>query len=217
MHQPDPENETDFDISSIVGWYETCLKEHGPTAKGVDWPDREHMEARFRVMLGIIEAGLKRPVLLDLGCGPGLMVDYLEKTGRLANIEYHGLDISEKMIAAARARRPDCDFVRRDPLAEPLPDKSVDYVIMNGVLTEKRDLDQDSMTEYAQALITAAFRVAKQGIAFNVMGRNVDKKRKYLFHWPMTEMADFLEKQISSDYAVRDEYDDFEITVYVRR
>ena len=90
---------------------------------------------------------------------------------------YHGIDLSPAMVAAARARWPDRDISCRDIVQNPLPDQSVDYVIMNGVLTEKRTLSHEVMAGIAKELIVAAFSAARVGIAFNAMSRHVDWQR----------------------------------------
>ena len=66
-------------------------------------------------------------------------------------------------------------------LATPMPKQSVDIVIMNGVLTERISLSVEAMTAMAKALVAAAFRVARVGIAFNVMNAHVDWERADLF------------------------------------
>ncbi|TDC21001.1 methyltransferase domain-containing protein [Streptomyces sp. 8K308] len=54
----------------------------------------------------------------DIGCGTGLAVAELAERGAAAM----GFDIDERMLAAARARRPGADLRRGDALALPLPD-----------------------------------------------------------------------------------------------
>src|SRR5262245_3617890 len=150
---------------SIVAHYEACLARHGPTHRGADWPNPEDLRVRFEVMLGVVQFGKPSPHILDLGCGPGLLLDHLQATGRLAEVEYSGIDMSSAMIEAARRRWPDRAFSVRDVLRDPVPADSFDYVLMNGVLTEKVNLGQEAMVDYAQQLIAAALRVARRGIA----------------------------------------------------
>src|SRR6266567_915679 len=82
----------------IVRHYESCLAQHGANPKGVDWPNGIARAARFSIMLELIE-GIERPALLDVGCGPGLLVDYLTATGAIDRVDYEGVDLSEAMIA----------------------------------------------------------------------------------------------------------------------
>jgi SAM-dependent methyltransferase len=200
----------------IVGHYESRLGEHGATPRGADWPNGADLAARFGVMMEFVAESGKRPIVLDLGCGPGLLLDYLAAAGN-SPIEYRGIDLSSAMIEAARQRWPSYDFACRDILASPLPEQSVDVVIMNGVLTERVTVGVEAMTSLAQSLVVAAFRVARFGIAFNVMNSHVDWQRDDLFHWPFDALAGFLKRDVSRHYAFRADYGLYEYTCFVRR
>jgi SAM-dependent methyltransferase len=201
----------------IVRHYEGCLAKHGATPRGVDWPNGADLAARFSVMLELVAEGGERPILLDLGCGPGLLLDYLAATGGVDRVKYHGIDLSSAMIEVARTRWPTHEFSCRDILAAPLPEQSCDIVIMNGVLTERVSLSVEAMTAMAESLVTAAFHAARIGIAFNVMNAHVDWERNDLFHWPFDSLADFLKREIGRHYAFRADYGLYEYICFVRR
>jgi SAM-dependent methyltransferase len=207
------------DWSALVTHYERCLERHGATPKGVDWPDVPDLAVRFDTLLGLLDgaAADPRPVLLDLGCGPGLLLDYLKATGRLETVEYRGIDLSPAMVEAARHRWPDRDISCRDVVKDPLPQQGVDYVIMNGVLTERQTLSHEVMAGMAEELIVAAFGAARIGIAFNAMSRHVEWQRPELFHWGFDELAAFLRTRVSRHYAFRSDYGLYEHTTFVWR
>jgi SAM-dependent methyltransferase len=201
----------------ITGHYEGCLRKHGATPAGVDWPSGADLATRYGIMLELMaEAGI-RPQLLDLGCGPGLIVDYLHATGRLDQVSYHGIDLSHEMVEVARARWPEHAFSCRDIISEPMPEQSVDVVIMNGVLTERVTLDVETMTALAKALVMAAFRVARTGIVFNVMNAHVEWHRNDLFYWSFDSLANFLMREVSPHYVLRADYGLYEYSCIVRR
>src|SRR4051794_15904401 len=137
----------------IVEHYEACLREFGATPRGVDWPNPADLATRFRVMLEAVDGISGRPAVLDLGCGAGLLLDYLSAVGRLDSVDYRGIDLSQQMVDVARSRWPAYDFSSRDIIAAPLPAQSVDVVLMNGILTERLSLGFDAMVELAQSLI----------------------------------------------------------------
>ena len=203
--------------AELVGHYEGCFLEHGRTPKGVDWPNAEDLANRFEVMLGVMRPTAGRASFLDLGCGPGLLVDYLERTDRLGKIEYAGIDLSAPMLESARAAWPDLPFERRDILAEPLAERSFDYVILNGVLTERVSVPREEMIAFAADLLEAAFAAARVGIAFNVMSKLVDWEREDLFHWGFDEMAATLGPRLSRHMTIRADYGLREYTTYVYR
>jgi SAM-dependent methyltransferase len=205
------------DWDGIVRHYETCLKQYGTTPRGVDWPNGADLADRFGVMLELLAEAGERPALLDLGCGPGLLLDYLAAIGRLDAVEYRGIDLSSMMIDAARTRWPAHDFSCMDILASPMPERSVDVVIMNGVLTERATLSVERMMALAQSLVAAAFRTARVGVAFNVMNAHVDWQRDDLFHWPFDALAAFLRRDVTTHYSFRADYGLYEYTCFAWR
>jgi len=70
--------------------------------------------------------------MLDFGCGYGRVLGELYKEGYDKLI---GLDFSPAMIAAARAQYPEIAFEQIESLSIPLPDASVDGVLLFSVLT----------------------------------------------------------------------------------
>ena len=172
------------------------------------------------MQLGVLDAVPRQaglPSLLDLGCGPGLLLNYLTATGRVDAVEYRGIDISPAMIELGRRRWPGKAFQVRDILADPLPPESVDVVLMNGVLTERQGIPRERMVIMAESLLTAAFQAARYGIAFNAMSRHVDWEREDLFHWGFDEVAAFLKRNLTRHFSFRADYGLFEFTAFAWR
>lgn len=199
----------------LTSHYEDCFRRHGRTPQGVDWPNAADLATRFETMLGV--TGGSKGSILDLGCGPGLLLDHLESTGRLGGFDYSGIDLSEPMLEAARQRWPGHSFTRQDILEQPLTEDQADYVLMNGLLTERRGIGEDRMRSYALDLLEAAFRGARRGIAFNVMSKLVDWERDDLFHWGFDDMAQAVSTRLSRRLVIRADYGLYEYTVYVYR
>lgn len=202
--------------SPIVSHYEQCLERHGANHLGMDWPNLSDLHKRLKVLLGVVRSTDGQvPRLLDVGCGVGLLLDYIKDHANENNYNYTGLDISANMVNEARRRHSEAEFVTRDILTQPLEDSSYDYIVMNGVLTEKVTLSHDEMESYAKRLITAAFQIASKGIAFNVMSSHVDWEREDLFHWPLDAAVDFMRKHCTRHIVVRMDYGLYEYTVYL--
>src|SRR5262249_3421330 len=65
--------------------------------------------------------------VLDVATGPGDVA----AAAAAAGAQVIAIDFSSSMIAAARRRYPDVDFREGDAQALPIPDRSVDAVVMN--------------------------------------------------------------------------------------
>jgi SAM-dependent methyltransferase len=205
---------------SIVAHYEACLERHGDCHLGVDWPRAQDVDARYRVMLGVIPPDGRdpaRPVrLLDFGCGAGHFYDFLGRTG-VDYVQYFGLDLSEKFVRLCRAKYPGAPFYCQDVLegANGLP--RFDFAVMNGVFTEKRALGFAEMFAYFRQVVRRVFAVVDRGIAFNVMSKQVDWEREELFHLPLDELAWFLKREITRHFVIRNDYGLYEYTAYAYR
>ncbi len=198
--------------------YEKRLNEFGPNSRGMDWPNPEDLEKRFKVLTGIInfsENGNTKKTILDLGCGVGLLVNFLKNNGLIENLNYYGVDISLKMIDAAKKLLSDFNFEVRDILKNPFSEGKFDYVIMNGLLTEKQEMSQSQMIEFAQNIILNSYKSCSKGIAFNVMSSHVDWKRDDLFHWELDGVVEFMVKNCSRKIKIMMDYDLYEYTVHL--
>jgi hypothetical protein len=61
------------------------------------------------------------------------------------------------------------------------------------------------------------FPFVGKGLAFNVMSKHVDWERDDLFHLPLDVLADFLTKNLTRNYIIRNDYGRYAYTVYVYR
>lgn len=202
---------------SIVHHYEGALEAHREGARAVNWKSERDAAIRYAVMLGLIRPTDPRPAtLLDFGCGLGDLLDHMRRAG-YADIGYAGLDISPKFLERARARFPDVDFYCGDLLRDELSLPVFDYVVMNGVFTRRHDLSHGEMLDYLRRLLERAFALARIGLAFNVMAKNVDYEGEGLFHLSYDEAARVLTESLSRHFVVRADYGLYEYTCYVYR
>jgi SAM-dependent methyltransferase len=201
----------------IVEHYESCLAKHGDTHLGVDWPKARDAETRYRVMLELIRLPRPRIVkLLDFGCGASHLYEHIVANG-IGGLDYTGLDLSTKFVELSRKKFPKNAYVCADILEEPDAVPASDYIVMNGVFTEKRGLTFDEMLAYFERTLTAVFAKAQHGIAFNVMSKHLDWEREDLFHLPFDMLARFLARTLTRSFVIRNDYGLYEYTTYVYR
>jgi SAM-dependent methyltransferase len=198
---------------NIVEHYENCFRRFGDSFKGVDWPKEEDALLRYKIMLELIPEQEKCS-LLDFGCGTAFLYDFILKND-YQNINYTGLDISIEFIDVCKQKHPDKTFICTDILESPEQLGSFDYLVLNGVFTEKRDLTFDEMFDYFKNIIRLLYTKANKGIAFNVMTKHVEWEREDLFHLPFDLLVSFLKSEISQSFIIRNDYGLFEYTVYL--
>ena len=71
------------------------------------------------------------------------------------------------------------------------------------------------MWGYFRRMLITIYDKCNRGFAFNVMSKNVAWEREDLFHVPHDLLSDFLCKNITRNYIMRNDYGLYEYTVYV--
>ncbi len=202
---------------SIVQHYETCLQQHGSGHKAVDWPNESDAQTRYKVMLEVAQNDTRDSLsLLDFGCGLGALYQFIREQEADRRINYHGLDISQLFIDRCREKYPDINWYCEDVLTSGNT-TSFDYIVLNGVFTEKRELQYSAMFDYFKQLTKTVFARTTTGMAFNVMSPDVQWSRLDLFHLSFDLLTDFLTKEVTRNFIIRNDYGLYEYTVYVYR
>jgi SAM-dependent methyltransferase len=201
----------------IIAHYEWCLRTYGDQHLGVDWSSARGAEIRYRVMLDVIRGPRSRRVsVLDFGCGASHLLDFIIREN-VEGLDYVGLDLSPAFIALSRRKYPDVSYHCVDVLEDATALPTCDYVVMNGVFTEKCDLSHEEMFAYMAAVLRCAFVLARQGLAFNVMSAELGWEQPFLFHVPAEQMTAFVRAELTDNFVIRTDYGLSDYTVYLYR
>jgi SAM-dependent methyltransferase len=196
----------------IAEHYNNCFQQHGDNNLGVDWPNYEDTLIRHQVMYDLIKD--TGATLLDFGCGLGHFYEWIKDNYNPKIAKYSGLDINEGFYNTCITKFSHLKFYHLDIFQDnDLP--NFDYITVNGVFTEKRDLSQDEMMDFFISTITKLWNKCNKGIAFNLMSKHVDWEREDLFHVGLDELGWFLKKNLSRDFIIRNDYKLYEYTTYV--
>ncbi|MCP3905642.1 MAG: class I SAM-dependent methyltransferase [Planctomycetes bacterium] len=201
----------------LTAHYDSCLATHGPTPEGMDWgSDATRLADRFGTICRAIglDDGTAPVDILDVGCGCGLLLDHLRER-HPDRATYTGVDASPAMIDAARERHPDATWLRADILDDPLPD--ADWVVANGLLTERRGIDERQMTDFAQAAVRRMYECCRAGIAFNVLSDHVNFRDPNLFYWGPAATLAFTVDELSRHVTIHHDLTTYDYFVCVRR
>jgi len=204
-------------ISESLGkHYSELFSDFGASSKGVDWgADEEKMHLRYDKMLELVDSNLSKiPSLLDVGCGFGGLYSYAESKG--VQVDYTGIDVAENMVDWARQNVPDGQFIQGDFLEEKFNSK-YDYIICNGILTQKLDTPGLEMDRFAADLIRKLYSLADIGVAFNVMTTKVNFYSNNLYYRNPAELLSWCLSEISTKIKINHAYPLFEYTVYLYR
>ena len=197
---------------SVIAHYENQLREHGPTARGMDWKDEASQRLRFRVLCDVCDlAGLS---VHEVGAGAGHLLDYLVAQG--IGARYSGSDLSAKMVEAARLRHPEVPFHQGSAL-DAAGDSQHDVLLCSGLFHVKLDGDDSEWRAFIEAVLHRMYASCRVAIAFNLMSDVVDYRREALYHSSPAEMVAFCTRELSRFVKLRHDYPLYEYTVYVYR
>lgn len=143
--------------------YNARLERLGAVPMALGWDTRASQWARFRA--GTRLADTSGRSVLDVGCGFGDLLVFLEETGQ-APAAYHGVDINPRLLEEAGRRHPDAHFENRNLLADPL-DQVADVVFMFGLLNFR--LSQIDNYEFAREMIEAAWRATRDVVVVDML------------------------------------------------
>jgi SAM-dependent methyltransferase len=155
--------------------YRKALETYGDDPRSVFTP-KGRQALRYANLL----RGLRFDSILDVGCGTGLLKEYLDREG-LGHVRYTGVDIVEGMVELCRRKFPGAAFqhVRRaDEVAG-----TFDVVLLSGTFNI---VPSGFTAEAFQALVFATlerlFAKASRCLAFDFMNTLVDYRQEAAFH-----------------------------------
>ena len=117
--------------------YTGSLARHGPSPQAVFWNSAKSQTSRFAALLAAIrrhramagEDVPATPVIADIGCGYGALLDYLSSHDAFTGWQYLGFDINPAMIQACHERFPDQQSSFH---LGSMPPRPVDYALFSG-------------------------------------------------------------------------------------
>jgi len=192
--------------------YYNIFEQFGATSEGIDWgTDNEKVLLRYKKMANLFEENIEG-TLLDVGSGFGGFNKYLKENN--FNIEYTGIDIAENMIDWAKNHQAIFkEFICADFLNHKFSCK-YDYIICNGILTQKLEATNIDMDDYANKLIKKMYLLSNKGIAFNIMTTKVNFFSNNLYYRNPSELFAYCMSEITPNIKIDHTYL-YEYTVYL--
>jgi len=190
----------------IAHYYDGLVGRYGDDPRSCDYGRATSQRAKFRAISQIMPLAGKR--LLDVGCGLANFVDYLNEHG--IAVDYHGTDVSEAMLARARARHPHLNLRRLDILQED-PGR-YDVVTANGIFYLLKENGETLMPR----LVARMYELADQAVAFNSLSSWATEQQSGEFYADPATVLNFCRK-LTPWIVVRHDYLPHDFTVYLYR
>jgi len=196
--------------------YSETFSLHGPTSMGVDWgSDEPSMLLRYKKMLAIFDGSLSsKPSILDVGCGFGGLLEFSKKND--IDLDYTGVDVVANMIEWASINLNCGKFIHGDIIDYRFNCK-FDYVVCNGILTQKMSVSSIDMDLFSAKLIKKMYSLCRRGIAFNIMTTKVNYFSNNLYYRNPSEIFSWCISEITPHIVIDHAYPLYEYTVYLYR
>lgn len=200
-------------LSAVETYYSGRLREHGASARGVDWNSIESQHLRFAQLVRCLDPR-GRFSINDFGCGYGELAVYLAQRG--LDSTYVGFDISPAMVGAALEHTRDhagCTFTSN--LTE-LP--VADYTVASGLFNVKLETPAAAWEHYVWETIALLDNHSRGAFAFNMLTAHSDahRMRADLFYADPAAVLDRCLRTLSRHTALVHDYGLYEFTVVVR-
>jgi SAM-dependent methyltransferase len=199
-------------LDDVRNLYTESLEEHGLDSKAVGWKDEQSHRLRFDKLAKVFLPDEEEATVADWGCGYGAMFPYLSNRLGPGLGSYTGYDISEQMIAAARAAHvdPRAQFVVG---SDPEP---VDYVVISGTFNVRFGASEEEWAAWVKDRLRQLTAVSRRGVAFNLLSSYVDWREPHLFYADPREFFDFCKRELSRFVSLLHDYPLYEWTIIVR-
>lgn len=184
--------------------YNERFKKFNLNPKTLGWDNKLNQRYRFQKAIEIVK--IKNDSILDLGCGLGDFLTFLNKK----NIKYKsfsGVDINPSFIASCLYRFPNNKFYINDFMSIAKTNTKYDYIFAFGLLNLKyKNLVNFN---YLKNFIFESFKIAKKALVFDFISsyqvKNNNLERYIISHDP-SKVIKFILSDISSNVSIHHDY-----------
>jgi 2-polyprenyl-3-methyl-5-hydroxy-6-metoxy-1,4-benzoquinol methylase len=191
----------------IQNYYEANMGKGLPDYGVLGWESEEAQKLRFDVLLSSVELSGKS--ILDIGCGMGNLLEYIEQKG--ISVVYTGVDILQSMISYAQCKKLKGQFCCIDIFDNNIFNKkSFDIIYSSGIF----NLNLGNNKEFLIKALKTMLELSKETIAFNLLHKDSPgKEDKYFYFDPVevkklildfdeVEKVDIFEQYLMNDFTV---------------
>jgi SAM-dependent methyltransferase len=201
-------------LGDVADYYTARYRSFGDSARGMDWKDEASQRLRFEVLTRHLDLR-GTPSLLDVGCGNGELLSFLEERG--IGVHYLGIDVCPEMVEACQRRfganaaalASTADLAARGWTA--------DYVVASGTFNVKQATADAVWRRYLQRAVCDMYAACRIATVFNIMSARVDRRYDHLYYLEPGQAPAFAEVCGTRRFLVDHSYPLFELTVTLRR
>jgi SAM-dependent methyltransferase len=189
-------------------WYQSHVRKFGFGVRALGFGRRSSQEKRFAALARL--GAFHGASLLDMGCGFGDLLAYLNTRG--VRPLYTGVDACPPMIERCRRRfaQSDARFVTADAMSYE-PEAPFDYVVASGIF----GYEAKGARGRVQPTLERLFAMCRIGMGVNFLSACAAQRsprRVYLYPWDVLEFAFTLTAAVRLDHSYLP--NDFTVCLY---
>ena len=199
-------------LDEVGRLYSDGALRHGPGPRSVGWKDAPSQRLRFAKLTGLLDDTAGAPISVnDLGCGYGALFAFLDELPGVRLAAYHGYDISEPMLDAARRATDE----RAQLVHAAQPTELADYSFASGTFHVKGDTTDADWRAHVEECVLRLAQMSRRGFAFNLLTTYVDFRQQNLFYGDPCEFFAFCKREVSRYVTLVHDYPLYEWTLLV--
>lgn len=171
----------------IRTYYESKMGQGLPDYGILGWESEKAQYLRFDMLLDAVS--LEDKTLLDIGCGMGNLLEYLN--GKGIKVGYTGVDILESMIECAECKKLNGEFCCADVFEDgSFNNRSFDIVYTSGIF----NLNLGNNREFLLKALKKMLGLAKEAVVFNLLHKDSpDREDDKYYYYDPAEIKQLLE------------------------
>lgn len=181
----------------IIKYHKDHIKKFGINSnEALGWKDKIYQHVRFEALIG--SQNLSGHSVLDIGCGTGDLLEYLNQKGN--NCNYTGIDQMVEFIELASQKyinNKNCSFLLGDFWTADLD--QYDYVIASGALSYR-----NTDVQFIYKVIARLFSLSKIAFVFNLL-ESTELEDGILITYVKADIFEFC-KKLSGKVTLNDNY-----------
>lgn len=197
------------DANAIRERYNSFFAEHGPSAAGAGWGEKDRQLLRYKDLFRALD--LRGKSVLDVGGGFG---DGFKVARSLGVDSYTVVDLSRKHVDHAnRALASNIGFraVSADFLAWDV-DRNYDVVIASGLFNFR--LEELDNLEFIKGVLGKSISIAEEIVCTNFLSEHADLPEDHLYYTSLSDLIPIV-RSFSNRYSMSYDFLPFEFTLRV--
>ncbi len=189
----------------LLCFYNRHLKDFGDSPQAVRWTP-EGQKWRYERILDIA-GDITGKNILDFGCGKGDFFGFLKE--KEISLNYCGIDINKNLVALAKKKFPDAEFIALDIEEEDFH-RRFDVIIVCGVFNLRIAGIENTMKN----IIKKLFNLCKEAIHINLLTYYVPQQNIEIFYVKPEDILYFAITELSRIVNLRHEKEDIFLSLY---